>query len=77
MKVAEALKSVLESEGASHYSIAKRLGVSTVTITHMWQQKSIGSSRLVRICDLVGWDVVLVKRGSKLPKGSIVLEEAE
>lgn len=77
MKVIEALRKLMDESEMSHYAISKRLGVTSVTITRMWKQDSVGADRLVRICDIIGWDVVLVPKGSKLPKGAIVLEEAE
>lgn len=77
MNAVEALRSVIDASGTSQYAMAKRLGISTASMSQTWGRRTIGSDKLVRLLGLVGWEVALVPKGSKLPKGAIVLEESE
>lgn len=74
MNAGEAVKEVAARTGFTMARIAALLGVTPQMVNgYVNRSKSMRASNMAAMCDAMGYDVVLVPRGSRLPQGSVVV----
>lgn len=74
----EVLDELLKSKGIRKTQIAKEVGMTDAAIHRLINNSTSPSSdRIMKIIAPLGYDLAVVKSGSKLPKGSFVLHQAK
>lgn len=74
----EVLDELLRSKGIKKTEIAKEVGMTDAAIHRLINNSTSPSSdRIMKILAPLGYDLAVVKRGSKLPKGSFVLHQVK
>ena len=75
MNVIEALRKLLDESPLTQNDLARALGVKPPSLATAWKQKSMSVDKAASIASVLGYDIALVPKNSKLPKGAVLLEE--
>lgn len=79
--IQEAILEVLKRQKVTQSQLARRLGITPPSVCVMLGHgrstpcKSIGADRAARWLDELGYDLVVVPKGSKLPDDAIVVNK--
>jgi transcriptional regulator with XRE-family HTH domain len=76
MKAMDAVKAILEEQGVTITQLANRVGKSRATIADKFtgRYESVDVNKLNEIVQAIGYDIVLIPKGSRLPQNSYKVE---
>lgn len=78
MDISSAVKQVIKDTGFSMQRIANVMGITQQSVSSFVNRsRSMKVDNAVKVLDAMAYDLVIVPRGSRLPKGSIVVEANE
>lgn len=80
MNILEAMNAVISASPLSKADIARLEGVSYANMANMLSpsnRKDMAAGKAARILGMLGYDLVLVPRGKRLPDGCIVVDGGE
>ena len=79
MNIQKTIRSIMKSQGVTLEQMGARTGVVTSSIANALgsTQKSMGVERVLKMASSLGYDMVLVPKGSKLPSNSYVIDKKE
>jgi len=67
MYISDAIRELIASRGSSQKDVAERLGVKPPSIAVALRRGNMTAKTLWQILDVLGYDLVAVPRGTKLP----------
>lgn len=70
----DAVLEAMAERGVTRAELARMLGVRPPVVTQMLgrRQSAMGADRLARVMDALGYDLVFVPKGRRLPEGAKV-----
>lgn len=77
MDIGEIISGIMADQHVTYAVMGDRLGISNVTVHQAVKsrQKTMSVDRAVAYLGAVGYQLVAVPKGSKVPSGGIVVEE--
>lgn len=77
MKATEAINKLIADTGFTKADVARAIGITAQGLnTRINKTGNPGIATVEQILDVLGYQVVLTRKGAKLPSGAIVLNDA-
>lgn len=77
MRIEQAMKDIISKRGYSIRSFGEHVGVQGSSVGRTLRSENASVGKVTSFAGALGYDVVLVPQGSKLPDGSYVLDGGE